>query len=137
MDHAHERSSLGADPASRDFDPASPSQIYHQGFFDGACFLYAQANAYKALTGKKVGREQWDRALALLPEPSRFLGAPGAQGLPYDEAVRHIHELLTAFSGEVALDGLDHQLLEVHGSTVAIAAFELRRVNPAAGRAPP
>lgn len=94
--HARDADDRGA--GSRALDPQWRMQIYHQGFFDGACFLYAQANAYKALTGKKVGREQWDRPVALLPQPVRFFGLPGAQGLPYDEAVDHINSLLSAFS---------------------------------------
>ena len=32
-------------------------QIYFQGFLDTGCFLYTQANAYKALTGKRVTQE--------------------------------------------------------------------------------
>ncbi|WP_188895701.1 hypothetical protein [Microlunatus endophyticus] len=73
-------------------------QIYVQGILDGACFLYALANAYKALTGKKVTREHWNRAVARLPEPAEFLGGSGATRLSYGEAVRHIDSTLDAFS---------------------------------------
>jgi hypothetical protein len=73
-------------------------QVYFQGFLDDACFLYAHANAYKALTGKRVTREHWNRAVSGLPEPAAFLGGPGATQLSYDEAVRHIEGILDAFS---------------------------------------
>lgn len=35
---------------SRRIDPTARIQVYFQGILDDACFLYAQANAYKALT---------------------------------------------------------------------------------------
>src|SRR5437667_9270312 len=73
-------------------------QIYHQGLWDGACFLYAIANAYKALTGSEVTREKWDRALERVPNPLGFLGGVGATRLPYEEAVGLIEAMLDAFS---------------------------------------
>ena len=73
-------------------------QIYHQGFWDGACFLYAIANAYKALTGSKVTREKWDRGLERVPNPLVFLTGVGATRLSYEDAVRLIDAMLDAFS---------------------------------------
>ena len=126
MNYTPETPTTGG-PASRFLDPKWRMQIYHQGFFDGACFLYAQANAYKALTGKKVGREHWDRALALLPQPARFFGLPGAQGLPYDEAVGHISLLLSAFS-DPGEDFAVDQLSPAAGIEEFCAAISLNSV---------
>jgi hypothetical protein len=83
---------------SRGVDPTARMQIYFQGFLDSACFLYAPANAYKALTGKRVTREHWNAAVSGLPDPARFLGGPGATELGHDEAVRLIRDILGAFS---------------------------------------
>jgi hypothetical protein len=55
--------------------------VYFQGLLDDACFLYALANAYKALTFKRATREHWDRAISRLPDPAVFLGGPGATEL--------------------------------------------------------
>ncbi len=52
---------------SRRVDPSARMQVYFQGFLDASCFLYAQANAYKALTGNRVTREHWNRAISRLP----------------------------------------------------------------------
>jgi|SRR5882757_1701986 len=82
----------------RQIDPTARMQVYFQGILDDACFLYAQANAYKALTGKRVTREHWNRAVSRLPQPAAFLGGPGATQLSYDQAVRHIEGILDAFS---------------------------------------
>lgn len=38
-------------------------KIYSQGNLDGACFLYAIANSYKALSGKQVSPTAWSKAL--------------------------------------------------------------------------
>jgi hypothetical protein len=73
-------------------------QIYHQGFWDGACFLYAIANAYKALTGNKVEREKWDRGVRYVPRPLDLLSGVGATSLSYDEAVALVEGMLGTFS---------------------------------------
>jgi hypothetical protein len=73
-------------------------QVYFQGFLDASCFLYAQANAYKALTGKRVTREHWNWAISRLPDSARFLGGPGATDLGHDEAAQLIRDILGAFS---------------------------------------
>jgi hypothetical protein len=102
MVHGDE-SPLTAEVPSRRVDPTARLQIYFQAPLDSACFLYAQANAYKALTGKRVTREHWNRAISRLPDPAAFLGGPGATELSSDEAVNLIGETLGAFSdpGEV------------------------------------
>lgn len=90
--------SVAVDARLRQVDPTLRMQVYFQGILDGACFLYSQANAYKALTGKRVTKEHWNRAVSRLPEPAEFLGGSGAKQLSYDEAVRHIEGILDAFS---------------------------------------
>ncbi|BAU48713.1 hypothetical protein SVA_2163 [Sulfurifustis variabilis] len=48
-------------------------RIYSQGAFDGACFLYALANAYTALTGTTVTMTLWHRAIRGMPYLTDFL----------------------------------------------------------------
>jgi hypothetical protein len=87
----------------RALDPSARVQVYFQGILDSACFLYAPANAYKALTGKRVTREHWNRAIARVPEATRFLGGPGATQLHHEEAQRLIETVLAEFKdpGEI------------------------------------
>jgi hypothetical protein len=73
-------------------------QVYFQGIFDDACFLYALVNAYKALTHKRVTREHWTRAVSRLPEPAAFLGGRGATQLNSAQVARHIEGVLDALS---------------------------------------
>ena len=81
----------------RAVDPSLRIQVYFQGILDGACFLYAQANVYKALTGKRVTKEHWNRAIALIPAPAAFLGGPGATQLHREEAEHLIEAVLGEF----------------------------------------
>jgi hypothetical protein len=87
-----------ADVPPRQVDPSARLQIYFQAPLDSACFLYAQANAYKALTGKRVTQEHWNRAVSQLADPAAFLGGAGATELSYDRAVSLIADVLGAFS---------------------------------------
>lgn len=48
--------------------------IYSQGDYDGACFLYALANAYSAVTGKKPPCSAWDNGIRTLKYAHDFLG---------------------------------------------------------------
>jgi hypothetical protein len=48
-------------------------RIYAQGVFDGACFLYALANAYTALTGATVTATLWNRSIRSVPYLTDFL----------------------------------------------------------------
>ena len=73
-------------------------QIYHQGFWDGACFVYAVANAYKALSGARVTRDKWDQVIRRLPDPVRFLTGIGATTLSYEDAVDLVGIMLDAFA---------------------------------------
>lgn len=97
MPDEHE-SRLTAAVPSRWVDPTARLQVYFQAPLDSACFLYAQANAYKALTGKRVTREHWNRAVSRLTDPAAFLGGTGATQIGHDEAVRLIGDILEAFS---------------------------------------
>lgn len=82
----------------RAVDPTARMQVYFQSNLDSACFLYAPANAYKALTGKRVPRERWNEAISRVPDPAAFLGGPGATQLHHGEARRLIESVLDAFS---------------------------------------
>jgi len=93
----------------RAVDPSARMQIYFQGILDSACFLYASANAYKALTGKRVPRESWNQAITRVPDAAAFLGGPGATELHHEAAQALIAALLVELSdpGEVfAVDQL-------------------------------
>ena len=48
-------------------------QIHTQGDFDGACFLYAIANAYTALTKSRPKYKDWDSGIGKIPHPVDFL----------------------------------------------------------------
>jgi hypothetical protein len=50
------------------------------------------------LTGSKVTREQWDRAIRYVPEPANFFGSVGATGMSYEEAIALIKAMLGGFS---------------------------------------
>src|SRR5579875_1567262 len=98
---AHTRkASLTYETPSRSVDATARIQVYFQGFLDDACFLYALANAYRALTGKRVTREHWSRAISQLPDPATFLGGAGATKLSHDVAEQLIEVVLGAFSGQ-------------------------------------
>jgi hypothetical protein len=49
-------------------------QIFTQGDYDGACFLYALANAYTAVTGKAPSCDAWDTGIRSLRHRNDFLG---------------------------------------------------------------
>jgi hypothetical protein len=82
----------------RAIDPSLHGQVYFQGALDGACFLYAVANAYKALATKKVSTTRWHAAVAHAPDPAGFLGATGATQLGHSEAQRLMESLLGEFA---------------------------------------
>ena len=48
--------------------------IFTQGDYDGACFLYALANAYQAVTGRAPSCRAWDAGIRSLMHSSDFLG---------------------------------------------------------------
>lgn len=48
--------------------------IFSQGDYDGACFLYALANAYSAVTGKRPPCGAWDEGIRSLTYAHDFLG---------------------------------------------------------------
>jgi len=57
------------------------NKIYTQGYFDGACFIYSIANCYYALTGKKVSRPAWNKAIKNVPFIQNFMGDEGTGGI--------------------------------------------------------
>lgn len=73
-------------------------EIYSQGIRDGACLLYATANAYKALTGNKVTRDKWNAAVSHLADPGTFLGGVGATHLEFEDVVAVIEGMLGALA---------------------------------------
>jgi hypothetical protein len=87
-----------SDVSPRSIDPSARMQIYFQGILDGACFLYAPANAYKALTGKRVPRDIWNQAITRVPDPAAFLGGPGATELHHEDARRLLEAILEELS---------------------------------------
>ena len=48
-------------------------KIISQGELDGACLLYALANSFLSLTGKKPTQSKWDKAIDALPIKEDFL----------------------------------------------------------------
>jgi len=48
--------------------------IFSQGDYDGACFLYALANAYFAVTGHRPSCGAWDRGIRAVQHAHDFLG---------------------------------------------------------------
>jgi len=48
-------------------------KIISQGELDGACFIYALANSFLSLTGKKPTQSKWDKAIDALQFKEDFL----------------------------------------------------------------
>ncbi len=78
--------------------------IYAQGELDGACFLYATANAYRALTGKVIGKSAWANAMRGVFFPEDFLDG-GAKGgteryrddpLLFESVLKHMFSCFSA-----------------------------------------
>lgn len=76
-------------------------RIYAQGIFDGACFLYALANAYTALTGATVTSTLWNRAIRSVPYRTDFLS--GTVGTDHYRGDAHV----LRFAMERMLGALD------------------------------
>lgn len=54
-------------------------KIYHQGCFDGACFLYSIVNAYSALMKKPIDQSMWEKALKWIPFRDDYISDIGTQ----------------------------------------------------------
>jgi len=55
-------------------------KILSQGELDGACFIYAIANAFLCLTGRRPTQHKWDKAIDVLPFKEDFLkGGTGTE----------------------------------------------------------
>jgi hypothetical protein len=62
-------------------------KILSQGEFDGACFIYAVANAFLCLTGKRPTQHKWDKAIDVLSFKKDFLkGGTGTERC-FDEEI--------------------------------------------------
>ena len=59
------------------------NKVLSQGEYDGGCFLYSAANAYRILTGKKPTQKRWNEALKWIPFSSDFITDNGT--VRYDE----------------------------------------------------
>lgn len=53
------------------------NKILSQGEYDGGCFLYSAANAYRTLTGRKPTQKRWNEALKWIPFASDFISDNG------------------------------------------------------------
>ncbi len=58
------------------------NKIISQGEYDGACFLYSAANAYRTLIQKKPTQKRWNEMLKWIPFASDFISTNGT--LRYD-----------------------------------------------------
>lgn len=58
-------------------------RVLSQGEYDGACFLYSAANAYRTLTRRKPTQRRWNEALKWIPFASDFITDNGT--LRYDD----------------------------------------------------
>jgi len=78
-------------------------QIYTQGDLDGACFLYAIANAYTALTHRTPELEAWDKGIRAIPHAIDFLqsGVGTTQDYAKDRALikQTVRTMLAAICG--------------------------------------
>lgn len=81
--------------------------IYAQGDLDGACFLYSTANAYRALTGKNIGKSAWANAMRGVFFPEDFLDG-GARGgteryrdnpMLFETALKHMFSCFSEKNG--------------------------------------
>jgi len=81
-------------------------RIHTQGDFDGACFLYAIANAYTALTGRRPELEAWDEGIRAIPHALDFLqgcvGTTQHHEKDADLLCNTVTAMLAAFSGKGA-----------------------------------
>lgn len=70
-------------------------KILAQGDRDGACFLYSAANAGFALTGKKISRASWAKAVRSTPfDMDNFIAGRGTEKL---EQASHLESLASEF----------------------------------------
>jgi hypothetical protein len=63
--------------------------IYHQGHFDGTCFLYSIINAYSSLTKEGVEQSMWEEALKWIPFKDDYVTDTGTQRIDDDFRLYH------------------------------------------------
>jgi hypothetical protein len=56
-------------------------EIYTQGHFDGACFLYSICNSYNALTASSVTQARWNKLMPAVPFSQDFMYGRGTNGI--------------------------------------------------------
>ncbi len=79
--------------------------IHTQGDLDGACFLYATANAYTALTGRSPSLARWSRALRQIPHTLDFLDPCAGTTRHYEGRPDLLADTLQTLLRELAGDG--------------------------------
>jgi hypothetical protein len=62
-------------------------KLVSQGEFDGACFLYAIANAFICLANIKPTQDKWDKAIDSLPFKEDFLKGKVGTGRCFEEKI--------------------------------------------------
>ena len=55
------------------------NNIYHQGSFDGSCFLYSIVNSYSALMSKSPTQDMWNKAIKWIPFSGDFVTTTGTE----------------------------------------------------------
>ena len=86
-------------------DPAIPPRrtIHTQGDLDGACFLYAIANAYSAISGKFPGLQEWGARVQELPHLAELIDPSVGTTASYANAP----ELLAQVAEQLLVVGSD------------------------------
>jgi hypothetical protein len=76
-------------------------EIYHQGQFDGACFLYSIVNGYSALLNHPIEQDMWEKALKWIPFRSDYISETGTQRTDDDFNLYKftIYRMLREFKG--------------------------------------
>ena len=94
----------GGSGRSRSEGISTRMKIYQQGDLDNTCLLYSIANAYRALTGRRVddGRTYgWSNIIKITPSISQFLTDGSEFFENKDKAEQMIHESIVRNAFEV------------------------------------
>lgn len=104
-----------------------PTEIYTQGHFDGACFLYAICNAYSALTGGEVTSAKWNKLIPKVPFLQDFMSEKGTDGID-DNILECISaNMLNAISSKYAfkINRCDKKSLNKKINNTSVAIFAI------------
>ena len=93
-------------------------KLLSQGDRDGACFLYAIANAFTCLTNTQPGQADWDRVIDIFPEKNRadFLKGNIGTGILFDEFEK----------GAFDLQNLIQRVLECFSASVVKNVYKIK-----------